>query len=485
MKKIKLTERQVIMLRDMELNETNINSPSYKLKKTMRKGLKGMKDKIKIENDVFIGHPVGGDGGDEYNPQDIAQNKKTYKSFNENFGGINKKDLAQMIKDVVKSIMLKQRFSNSPIFKHIKLKPGQLLKFLNDNLLINNEDGIKVSKVRFKPTVDDLYDRFMLKSIQTEQGGYPAGAEFDSNAPWNQPDAEDEPEQEFIKADSYPLQLVHYNLDEDGVAIFKKDGKLLIHIGGYHDGEMMNDYCYDPSGADSDCVNNFINDLFNNGQIKVGTNPFKDLLAIVTPQNKQEILKYYGGDERLVKVLGGLGETTTAGASSGAFVTKLQMQENVKKITMFSDEAGIEAKTMESVIAMGDDIEIVDEEEENVDETTTTASVGGSYVTPKVWAKSKKDRRFKEPMYPGGKIVENNQTDTAYPGGAFVELDDCTKLNNNKKAQSGKCSQGAADGVVKQSKSKNSVVSKDALYYEVAKQTGRPISEVKEILKNL
>jgi hypothetical protein len=38
---------------------------------------------------------------------------------------------------------------------------------------------------------------------------------------------------------------------------------------------------------------------------------------------------------------------------------------------------------------------------------------------------------------------------TTIPGGKFVEFDDCTKLNNNKKAQEGKCSVGAVDNVVK------------------------------------
>jgi len=60
------------------------------------------------------------------------------------------------------------------------------------------------------------------------------------------------------------------------------------------------------------------------------------------------------------------------------------------------------------------------------------------------------------------KILEvDNQTSTAYPNGEFVDFDDCTKLNNNKVAQNGGCSQGAVDNVVKTKKTKNSVVAED------------------------
>lgn len=109
-----------------------------------------------------------------------------------------------------------------------------------------------------------------------------------------------------------------------------------------------------------------------------------------------------------------------------------------------------------------------------------------------------KGETHKKPMYPKGKIVKvterqlnlikktlsetSNQNDTAYPNGEFVDIDDCTKLNNNKVAQNGGCSTGAKDNVVKTKKTKNSVISSDALYSEVAKKTGRTIAEVKKII---
>jgi len=46
---------------------------------------------------------------------------------------------------------------------------------------------------------------------------------------------------------------------------------------------------------------------------------------------------------------------------------------------------------------------------------------------------------------------------TTWEGGAFVEFDDCVKLNNNKEAQNGGCSQGDSS-VVKQRKTKDSLI---------------------------
>jgi hypothetical protein len=47
---------------------------------------------------------------------------------------------------------------------------------------------------------------------------------------------------------------------------------------------------------------------------------------------------------------------------------------------------------------------------------------------------------------------------TSWPDGEFVDFDDCVKLNNNKVAQNGGCSQGDS-GVVKLKKTKKSIIS--------------------------
>jgi len=73
-----------------------------------------------------------------------------------------------------------------------------------------------------------------------------------------------------------------------------------------------------------------------------------------------------------------------------------------------------------------------------------------------------------------------------YAGGAFVEFNDCTKLNN-KPAGAG-CSAGAVDGVVKLRKAKGSVnapsLAENKIYETIAKQTGKTIDEVKRIIES-
>jgi hypothetical protein len=88
------------------------------------------------------------------------------------------------------------------------------------------------------------------------------------------------------------------------------------------------------------------------------------------------------------------------------------------------------------------------EEEDVVDEATTTSSVGSmQYATPGFASSEFFGNKGKKGKAPVNKGITHKKT--TIPGGRFVEFDDCTKLNNNKEAQNGKCSVGAVDGVVK------------------------------------
>jgi len=122
----------------------------------------------------------------------------------------------------------------------------------------------------------------------------------------------------------------------------------------------------------------------------------------------------------------------------------------------------------------------------HIGEVTTVTSVGGdsgtfAYDAPvgdggKFWTAGNKMNKKSV------KETSKAFTDTQYPNGGFVEFDDCTKLNNNKKAQNGGCSTGVVDNVVKTKSSKNSVISDPSIYESVAKATRRTIEEVKNIL---
>jgi hypothetical protein len=95
---------------------------------------------------------------------------------------------------------------------------------------------------------------------------------------------------------------------------------------------------------------------------------------------------------------------------------------------------------------------------------------------------------------PGGLTMDlgkNNpktkaETKTQWAGGAFVDFNDCVKLNN-KPAGTG-CSAGAVDNVVKLKKTKGNVnapsLGENQIYEAIAKKTGKTIEEVKAIIKS-
>jgi hypothetical protein len=104
------------------------------------------------------------------------------------------------------------------------------------------------------------------------------------------------------------------------------------------------------------------------------------------------------------------------------------------------------------------------DEEDDIDESTGSASnrtydAPGFVNTPIGSKAGHMKQNFN--IYDDGRMLEaaTNLDNTSWPDGAFVEFDDCVKLNNNKTAQNGGCSTGDS-GVVKLKKSKNSVISK-------------------------
>lgn len=331
----------------------------------------------------------------------------------------------------------------------------------------------------------------------SEAGDYPMGAANDPRAPYNQDGQVSTPMQPKISkfnalytndeisilADVETGKKYIFYFDHLSKEDFRDYAEVAYTTSKGEDGDVDYDYDYDSFEIDGDVTEKYVNDNLKHLKFGVGIEGYNDGddVVLIDKELALDIIDTWSADENLKKVLG-LQESTTSG-SSGAFVAPIGtkvIKRDIKegdapKISMFSDEEGAEMKTMDEVT----------EEVEEIEEETTTASVGGSYVTPKMWAKSKADHQpSKKTMYPKGKFVsESNQTDTAYPDGKFVEFDDCTKLNNNKKAQEGGCSTGAVDGVAKEKSSKNSVISKEALYYEIAKKTGKTEKEVQSIIE--
>lgn len=199
-----------------------------------------------------------------------------------------------------------------------------------------------------------------------------------------------------------------------------------------------------------------------------------DLLKL-TEDVKQWLRETYTKDKKFVDMVDKLMETTTA-ASSGQFTGLFGGSPEKKK-----DVANPEYTPASQLKIVNDEEELLGGKitDEVIEEMTAAGSptgdpsstTTGQYVQPRIWAKNEKN-------WAGNKK-------TQYPGGEMVTFDPCTKLNNNKKAQQGKCSQGAVDKVIKTHKTKDSVISKnESIYEQVAAKTGRTIEEVKNLIEN-
>ncbi len=212
----------------------------------------------------------------------------------------------------------------------------------------------------------------------------------------------------------------------------------------------------------------FINDNYkDNSVIRMGSGLQSfdngDDLVKLDEKLKTELSTLYSKDVKFISLLNRLEEMTSA-SSSGAFVGPMNGASANKNIT----RGYTPAKELNRIINNEDEAYGNKIEEEVIDETTT-ASSSGQYVGPAIWAKD-------EANWAGSKR-------TQYPGGEMVKFDPCTRLNNNKKAQNGGCSQGAANNVVKTYKTKDSVISKN-IYETIAKKTGKTVAEVKKIIES-
>jgi len=466
------------------LNNENSVPGSTKISSNYRKFTKGLSG-LSLEgnvNDFKVSDK-------KYTPQTIKQNIKTNKSFNKySMNEDNDIDLFSFANEIIKflkEILINPQTSGrSTMWNKLGISRNGMVKKMSDVglLTIINEDGnntIKVIRNNIKSKIKKLYIELTdSKKITEEEGDYPLGGKYDKAAPYNQEDSYNQ-----RKVINKGFNLLYYNGD---FSIFKYGDNLIYFEHSAIDKSVFYEYSNSYNSDDEDNVYNdfdiddasiegFVND--NISKLSKGSgidgDQNGDDLVLIDEEFKNLILSNYKSD-KLFNILSVIGETTSCGSSSGSFVAPL------------SDP--IKGRFEES--NHGDDIEL--------DETTVAGYSGeggssGPYVTPRVWAKSKKDHITNKAWWPNGKVVgnkteddiegisENAHTDTQYPMGQFVKFDDCTKLNNTDTSTG--CSQGAVDNVVKTKTSKKSVVSSDAIYYEVAKKTGKSIDEVKKILK--
>ena len=166
-------------------------------------------------------------------------------------------------------------------------------------------------------------------------------------------------------------------------------------------------------------------------------------------------------------------EITSTGSVDGGFVATISHSDssnstnckiNKPIVKMTTSTGGSPSEEMNSIIS---DSKEVFSEEDVIESTGTDAN---PTYDASSFAPTKKGTEVGPyvqniDVYQTNKLTKNEGVDnttnldaTSWPDGEFVDFDDCVKLNNNKVAQNGGCSQGDS-GVVKLKKTKKSIIS--------------------------
>jgi hypothetical protein len=267
------------------------------------------------------------------------------------------------------------------------------------------------------------------------------------------------------------------------MSLLSKDGKLYFFnyqdsnfediIKNQYVGSWESDIESGKSDLTIEDMQNFINDYVSDMTVGVGDEGFNsgaDLIEL-DDYGKQWVESTYGLDIEVKNILNQTNEADDfVSGIKKAFTEPSQGGGNKSREELRAIELARRKKEKEDLKVQYNSGEEVDE----LDEMTSTGSVGGSYTAPLFGAIKKKLQEITQGSDSTGEYtapafkMKKNHTDfaetnpkafqkTQWADGSLVEFDDCTKLNNNKKAQNSGCSTGAVDGVVKQKKSKGNI----------------------------
>ena len=306
--------------------------------------------------------------------------------------------------------------------------------------LVRKEGSYKVSKkMGDVNTVKEGMSQTLSEMLNTLEEDYPAGAEFDSRAPYNR----EEPKS--VRGQSPSKIFVEIKYTNPEIAIFKdvNSGELYTFYYADIDQKTFEPYAerygftdsdgdleyYDDFDIDDETIENYVNDNFQTLTKGEGVDDFESGdfdLVLINEELKSELLHLYDKDSRLVMVLEPIAESTGA-SSSGAYTGLFSPSSETPE--------EYDEKKLPPVVT-----------------ETSTSDVGNiGYDNPGFVGISRDGK------YPTNPKKTKAQKNTQWAGGAFVKMDDCTKLNNNKKAQNGGCSTGAVDNVVKLQKTKGNI----------------------------
>lgn len=364
----------------------------------------------------------------------------------------------------------------------------------NKKIIIRKGGSYKLNKAlgsteQAKATLEQEL-RKMANIQEPVEEDYPLGAEHDPTAPYNQND----PEEVINESD---FNLIVYNQE---IAILRdKYTKqyLVLDLLEYVDGHVNSD----------DDIIEFLN---NDSDTDKKLIPL-DLNLI------DELAGMYNLNDFFIKKLEQIKQSLTQGGIGEGVIwadSHKDINPEPKKRT-----APENSKILDKLASLKDREELKNpptktkhpldpHPEDKVSETSAAGGSSGAFNAPLSMGPIKKTQQVAESTIastgnfqydtPGlvgitqdGKYTKAPKTkaqkSTQWAGGSFVDIDNCTKLDNNKTAQNGGCSTGAIDNVVKTTKTKKNInapsLNENDIIEEIANKTGKTIDEIKEILK--
>jgi hypothetical protein len=410
------------------------------------------------------------------------------KQFSKSFAGKNVRDLKYVPEE---KIVMGPKFNiKKPLGVGVNEEVDKLLEYiygLNENFstfwenydltyddlcetleskgyLVKKDGAYKVSKkMGDVMSVKEGIAQTLSEMVKPIEEDYPAGAEFDSSAPWNRKEPTrvrgERPSKKFVKSKYINPEIV----------IFKdlKSGEMYVFYYGDIDTKLLEPYVdrygyADPDGdleyndnydIDDETLENYVNDNFQKLSKGEGVEDFESGvidLVIINEELKDELLRLYDKDSRIVMVLEPIAEGDVM--SQKQYV---RTPEEQKKLNDVEESTGAASSGAYTGLFSTSNKPVKQYDNKKLPPVVTemdSADAGDfSYDNPGLLGISR-DGKF--PTNPKKTKAQKN---TQWADGAFVKIDDCTKLNNNKKAQNGGCSTGAVDNVVKLQKTKGNI----------------------------
>lgn len=394
----------------------------------------------------------------------------------------------------------------------------ELMEYLNKlGLVTTNENGVsqlakKTNYTTFNsPTETMLALETSIKSflgnkkaigeILQNESGYPAGAQHDSRAPYNEPLQQNRT--------SSPKAFEAIAMNNEVVILKSANNKLFVFY--YYDLDLNN------RDVSLESLTDYVNDNLNSLSSGSGLSDFEGNVNIVEIDKdlKNELIKHYDKSHDLITSLNSIDEASYPELFKG--LVNVDTQKNSESPEEKNARIKAKLNTIKTSSPSSEPIAMSKEPRKlyntDLEETTVagSAATGGSsgpFVGPMNTPIVKKsdDSIYETTDSSGGvgaydanalsgigrngefKSVKKSKAETTpqWSGGSFVKQPDCAKLNNNKSAQDGGCNSGASSlKTVKTSGSINAPsLSENEILEVISKKTGLSIDGVKKIIES-